>query len=294
MKERFVIEFPKIANEVISEDGTYKWIFELDDGNCIETVFIPEKNRGTLCISSQVGCPLNCGFCATATLGFKRNLSLSEIIGQLWQVRSRLSGFEESRRVITNVVMMGMGEPLLNLKNVLDALDLIMNDNAFGLSKYRVTVSTIGIIPEMIKLKESDVSLAVSLHAPNDKLRNALMPATVKYPLLDLISFCKNYFERRRYVTFEYIMIKDTNDNLDCAKQLVSLLKGVRCKVNLIPFNPFEGSLYKRSCDENIKIFADTLESANINVIVRRTRGSDIDASCGQLCLKRNQQRYYK
>ena len=277
LKQCAEIKFPEIVDEKISKDGTRKWLFKLEDKNHIETVFIPEQNRGTLCISSQVGCALQCGFCATGTLGFKRNLEVAEIIGQLWQAKRDL--------VITNVVMMGMGEPLLNFTNVVKAMNLMMNDNAYGLSKYRVTLSTAGIVPEMQKLREiSEVSLAVSLHAPNDELRNKLMPINKKYPLKDLMAMCKGYFKYpRRMVTFEYVMIGGINDSKEHARQLVKLVQGVRCKINLIPFNPFPGSTCRCSSAEAIGNFRNILLKAGLNTITRKTRGSDRAASWAQL-----------
>jgi 23S rRNA (adenine2503-C2)-methyltransferase len=286
LRDCAVIEFPSIVSEQGSKDGTYKWLFRLHDNNHIETVLIPEKNRGTLCISSQVGCSLACGFCATATIGLKRNLQLGEIIGQLWMVTKRFSkeGFG-TPRIITNVVLMGMGEPLLNFDNVVSAMDIMMSDNGYGLSKYRVTLSTAGIIPAMLKLREvSEASLAVSLHAPNDELRNKLMPINRKYPLNELMKVCKNYYkDSRRAVTFEYVMIDKVNDGEQHAHQLVKLVQGIRCKINLIPFNPFPGSKFRCSNIEAIERFRNILLKAGINTITRKTRGSDIKASCGQL-----------
>jgi 23S rRNA (adenine2503-C2)-methyltransferase len=277
LKQCAEIKFPEIVTEKISQDGTRKWLFKLEDNNHIETVFIPEQNRGTLCLSSQVGCALQCGFCATGTLGFKRNLEVAEIIGQVWQAKKDV--------LITNIVMMGMGEPLLNFDNVVKAMELMMDDNAYGLSKYRVTLSTAGIVPALQKLPEvSEVSLAVSLHAPNDELRNKLMPINKKYPLKDLMAVCKGYFkDPRRMVTFEYVMIDGINDSTEHARQLVKLVQGVRCKINLIPFNPFPGSKCRCSSAEAIGNFRNILLKAGLNTITRKTRGSDIAASCGQL-----------
>jgi len=271
------ISFPEIVTEKISQDETRKWLFKLKDQNHIETVFIPEENRGTLCVSSQVGCALACSFCATATMGFKRNLSVGEIIGQLWLAKKDLT--------VTNVVLMGMGEPLLNFDNVVKAMDLMMNDNAYGLSKYRVTLSTVGIVPMLWKLRElSEASLAVSLHAPNDELRSKLVPINKKYPLEQLMEVCKVYYkDPRRKVTFEYIMIDKINDSKEHARQLVKLLQGIRCKINLIPFNPFPGTKCHSSKPEAIENFRNILLKAGINTITRKTRGGDIRASCGQL-----------
>lgn len=281
------IGLPEIVTCQKSNDGTHKWLLKLDCGNCIETVFIPEANRGTLCVSSQVGCALNCSFCSTAKQGFNRNLSTAEIIGQVWLAARELSlthGTHDQR--ITNVVMMGMGEPLLNFDNVVAAMDIMMDDFAYGLSKRRVTLSTSGVLPELERLKEvSPVALAVSLHAPNDELRNELVPINKKYPLAQLMALCKSYFkdEPRRKVTFEYVMLKGINDQPEHAVQLIKLLKDVPSKVNLIPFNPFPLTQYQRSSQEAIDAFRDRLIKNGINTITRKTRGDDIDAACGQL-----------
>jgi 23S rRNA (adenine2503-C2)-methyltransferase len=281
------IGLPEIVTCQKSNDGTHKWLLKLDCGNCIETVFIPESNRGTLCVSSQVGCALNCSFCSTAKQGFNRNLTTAEIIGQVWLAARELSltkGVHDQR--ITNVVMMGMGEPLLNFDNVVAAMDLMMDDFAYGLSKRRVTLSTSGVLPDLERLKEvSPVALAVSLHAPNDELRNELVPINKKYPLAQLMALCKSYFkdEPRRKVTFEYVMLKGVNDQPEHAAQLIKLLKDVPSKVNLIPFNPFPMTQYQRSSQEAIDAFRDRLIKNGINTITRKTRGDDIDAACGQL-----------
>lgn len=278
---------PEVAYENTCSDGTHKWVLRLADGNCIETVFIPEATRGTLCVSSQVGCTLNCDFCSTGKQGFNRNLTSAEIIGQVWTaVRglSKLKGLHD--HAVTNVVMMGMGEPLLNFDNVVTSMDIMLDDFGYGLSKRRVTLSTAGVIPAMYELRKlSDVALAVSLHAPNDELRNVLVPLNKKYPLKELMTACKEYFkeDKRRYVTMEYVMLKDVNDSLDHAKQLIKLLNGVRAKVNLIPFNPFPNTTYKRSDQETIDRFRDALMRADINCMTRKTRGDSIDAACGQL-----------
>lgn len=281
------IEMPTILHEKVASDGTYKWLIRLYDGNVIETVFIPEKTRGTLCISSQVGCILNCDFCSTGKQGFSRNLSTAEIIGQLWIAVRQLSTSNKIHdRAVTNVVLMGMGEPLLNLDNVIPALNIMLNDHAYGLSKRRVTVSTAGVIPGMQALRAvSDVALAVSLHAPNDALRNELVPLNKKYPLKELMAACRTYFqdEPRRSITMEYVMLAGVNDQPEHAKQLVSILKGVPAKVNLIPFNPFPNSPYVRSDRDTIESFQAYLMEAGLNATVRRTRGDDIDAACGQL-----------
>ncbi|MDI1351352.1 MAG: 23S rRNA (adenine(2503)-C(2))-methyltransferase RlmN [bacterium] len=282
-----VITLPEIVTCQKSADGTHKWLLKLDCGNCIETVFIPEANRGTLCVSSQVGCALNCSFCSTAKQGFNRNLSTAEIIGQVWIAVRELSlenGVHDKR--VTNVVMMGMGEPLLNFDNVVAAMNIMMDDFAYGLSKRRVTLSTSGVLPDLERLREvSPVALAVSLHAPNDELRNELVPINKKYPLVQLMALCKKYFENepRRKVTFEYVMLKGVNDQLEHANQLIKLLKDVPSKVNLIPFNPFPMTQYERSSQKAIDAFRDRLISNGINTITRKTRGDDIDAACGQL-----------
>ncbi len=281
------IRVPEIVSTQASQDGTHKWLLKLACGNCIETVFIPEKSRGTLCVSSQVGCGLNCTFCSTAKQGFNRNLSTAEIIGQVWvavRTLSQLKGEHDKR--ITNVVMMGMGEPLLNFDAVVAAMDIMLDDFAYGLAKRRVTLSTSGVIPEMIRLQErSPVALAVSLHAPTDALRDVLVPINKKYPLAQLMAVCRDYFknEPRRVVTFEYVMLKGVNDQPEHAKELCKLLKDVPAKVNLIPFNPFPMTEYECSDKATIATFRDYLINKGINTITRKTRGDDIDAACGQL-----------
>ncbi len=281
------IRLPELVGCQESKDGTHKWLLKLSCGNCIETVFIPEKTRGTLCISSQVGCALNCSFCSTGKQGFNRNLTTAEIIGQLWFAVRTLSEKEGLHdRKITNVVMMGMGEPLLNFDNVVAALDIMMHDFGYGLSKRRVTLSTSGIVPEMERLRMvSPVSLAVSLHAPNDELRDILVPINKKYPLKMLMDLCRRYFkdDPRRYITFEYVMLKGVNDSLKHADELVRCLRGIPSKVNLIPFNPFPMTQYERSSQEAIDAFRNRLISKGLNTITRKTRGDDIDAACGQL-----------
>lgn len=281
------VRAPEIAYENTSADGTHKWVLRLSDGNCIETVFIPERTRGTLCVSSQVGCTLNCDFCSTGKQGFNRNLTSDEIIGQLFTaVRSLSKNNGVHDHAVTNIVMMGMGEPLLNFDNVVTSMNIMLDDFGYGLSKRRVTLSTAGVIPAMVELRKvSDVSLAVSLHAPNDELRNVLVPLNKKYPLKELMAVCRDYFkeDNRRYVTMEYVMLKDVNDSLEHAKQLIQLLKGVKAKVNLIPFNPFPNTIYKRSDQAVIDRFQETLKKAEINCITRKTRGDAIDAACGQL-----------
>jgi len=281
------IRLPDIETTQISQDGTHKWLLKLACGNCIETVYIPEKTRGTLCVSSQVGCALNCTFCSTAKQGFNRNLSTAEIIGQVWIAVRTLSQREgEHDKRVTNVVMMGMGEPLLNFDAVVSAMDIMLDDFAYGLAKRRVTLSTSGVIPEMLRLRErSPVALAVSLHAPTDALRDILVPINKKYPLAQLMAVCRGYFknEPRRVVTFEYVMLKGVNDQLEHAKALCKLLSDMPAKVNLIPFNPFPMTEYQCSDQATIMVFRDYLTSKGINTITRKTRGEDIDAACGQL-----------
>ncbi|OGT50450.1 MAG: 23S rRNA (adenine(2503)-C(2))-methyltransferase [Gammaproteobacteria bacterium RIFCSPHIGHO2_12_FULL_38_11] len=266
-----------------ASDGTRKWLFRLYDGNAIETVFIPEKTRGTLCVSSQVGCALNCSFCATGKEGFNRNLSLAEIIGQVFLAVEKL---RNSDNEITNVVMMGMGEPLLNYEPVIGAMDLMMHDLAYGLSKYRVTLSTSGVVPQMLALKKDSLaSLAVSLHAPTNELREQLVPINKKYPLEVLIPLCRNYFPKasKRCIVFEYVMLKGINDSLTHAKQLIRLLDNMPCKINLIPFNPFPKTNYLCSDYETIMAFQNRLTKAGVKTWVRKTRGENIDGACGQL-----------
>jgi 23S rRNA (adenine2503-C2)-methyltransferase len=280
------IRGPEIALDQVAADGTRKWLLRLADGNCIETVYIPEAERGTLCVSSQVGCTLNCAFCATGHQGFNRNLEIDEIIGQLWVANRLLGQDPNGERVVTNVVMMGMGEPLLNFDNVIAAMKLMLDDNAYGLSKRRVTLSTAGMVPMLDRLRaECPVSLAVSLHAPDDTLRNELVPLNRKYPIAVLLEACKRYVEgdSRRRVTFEYIMLAGVNDSVAHARQLVKLLEGVPAKVNLIPYNPFPQGRYQRSDGATIDRFREILTRANLTTITRKTRGDDIDAACGQL-----------
>jgi len=276
------VRLPEIVFEQKSEDGTYKWVLELDGQNRIETVFIPEDGRGTLCVSSQVGCALECTFCSTGKQGFNRNLSTAEIIGQVWVAARALAG----KANLTNVVMMGMGEPLLNFNNTVAALNLMMDDFAYGLAKRRVTVSTSGVVPAMLRLADvSDVSLAVSLHAPNDALRDVLVPINKKYPIAELLEACKYYIkdEKRRKITFEYVMLSGVNDSVEQAHQLKHLLEGIPSKVNLIPFNPFPDTQYTRSSNNAIHRFTAVLKEAGLITTTRKTRGDDIDAACGQL-----------
>ena len=277
-----VIEAPPILGDSIAEDATRKWLLKVDAGNSVESVFIPETARGTLCVSSQAGCVLDCAFCATGKQGFNRNLSSAEIVGQLW-IANRLLGGD---RPVTNVVMMGMGEPLLNLDHVIPALRLMLDDNAYGLSRRRVTVSTAGVVPGMDRLRdECPVALAVSLHAPNDALRDRLVPVNRKYPLQDLLAACNRYLERapRDFITFEYVMLDGVNDTDAHARELAALANRVRCKYNLIPFNPFPRSEFHRSSPDRIRCFAEILQTAGVTVTVRKTRGDEIAAACGQL-----------
>ena len=274
------VEAPQIVGDTLAADGTRKWLLKVDGANAVEAVFIPEAGRGTLCVSSQAGCTLDCAFCSTGKQGFNRNLTSAEIVGQLW-LASRLI---DTR--ISNVVMMGMGEPLLNLDNVIPALRLMLDDNAYGLSRRRVTVSTAGVIPGMDRLRdECPVALAVSLHAPNDALRDRLVPLNRKYPLRELLAACNRYLEKapRDFVTFEYVMLEGVNDGDAEARELAAIAARVRCKYNLIPFNPFPRSEFRRSSPERIRRFAEILQSAGVTVTTRKTRGDDIAAACGQL-----------
>lgn len=282
LKQHCAIIAPKMLVEKVASDGTRKWAIEMSVGNRVETVFIPEQKRGTLCVSSQIGCALACTFCSTAKQGFNRNLSVAEIIGQLYVAQQRLG--REKR--ITNVVMMGMGEPLLNFDNVVAAMNLMTDDFVYGLSKRRVTISTSGIVPAMNRLNEvCDVSMAVSLHAANDALRDELVPINQKYPLAELMVACREYARKgpRKHITFEYVMLDGINDTVQDARSLIKLLKTVPSKINLIPFNPFPDSHYHCSSAETITRFKDTLCKAGIVTTIRKTRGDDIDAACGQL-----------
>ena len=282
-------ELPAVATMQASRDGTVKWLLRLADGNGIETVFIPEDDRGTLCISSQVGCTLNCSFCSTARQGYNRNLSTGEILSQIFIARRDLAARGLGERPITNVVLMGMGEPLLNFDNVTRAIDVMLDDHAYGLSKRRVTLSTAGVVPMLDRLREvAPVSLAVSLHATNDALRDELVPINRKYPLAELLDACRRYVDRqpRRRITFEYVMLDGVNDSLADARALVRLLRNVPSKVNLIPFNPFPDSGYRTSSQQAIDRFRDVVMAAGIVTVTRRTRGDDIDAACGQLAGK--------
>ncbi|MCZ6804729.1 MAG: 23S rRNA (adenine(2503)-C(2))-methyltransferase RlmN [Proteobacteria bacterium] len=286
LEQNTIIKLPEIITEQHSGDGTRKWLVQIDDNNSIETVFIPENDRGTLCISSQAGCPLDCKFCSTGQQGFNRNLSTSEIIGQAWIANKALGYFENGKRIITNIVFMGMGEPLLNYDNVLKTINLLTGDIGFGLARRRVTVSTSGIIPAIDRLKEdSNVSLAISLHASNNELRNNIVPINRSYPLHDLLAACKRYTEGRddEPITIEYVMLNNVNDSLQDAHDLVKCLRGLPAKVNLIPFNTFPGTHYTCSDIKTINSFRDVLVKSEIITITRKTRGDDIDAACGQL-----------
>ena len=276
------VQAPAIVGDTTASDGTRKWLLKVDGANAVEAVFIPETRRGTLCVSSQAGCVLDCAFCSTGKQGFNRNLSTTEIIGQLWLAHRLLEG----DRPVTNVVMMGMGEPLLNLDNVLPALRVMLDDNAYGLSRRRVTVSSAGVVPGIDRLRdECPVALAVSLHAPNDALRDRLVPINRKYPLAELLAACNRYLDRapRDFITFEYVMLEDVNDSPAHARELVDVAAKVRSKFNLIPFNPFPRSQFKRSSPDRIARFAETLQRAGLTVTTRKTRGDDIAAACGQL-----------
>ena len=294
------IREPTVVTDRLSSDGTRKWVLRLDDGNAVETVFIPEEDRGTLCVSSQVGCSLDCGFCSTARQGYNRNLTSAEIIAQL-RIASRL--LERDRRgdrAVTNVVLMGMGEPLLNFDNAVSAMHIMLDDNAYGLSKRRITLSTAGVVPAIDRLSEvCGVSLAISLHATNDELRDRIVPINRKYPIAALLDACRRYtaIDGRRRITVEYIMLAGVNDSVAEAHELVRLLRGIPVKLNLIPFNPFPGSGFERSSPRAQEAFRKVLIDAGLTTITRKTRGDDIDAACGQLAGQvmdrtRRQQRY--
>jgi len=287
LRQHTTISPLKVVYDELSKDGTRKWVLELDDGNQVETVYIPEPDRGTLCVSSQVGCALDCSFCSTGRRGFNRNLSSAEIISQVWIASRLLLEDKKPGRTITNVVMMGMGEPLLNFDHVITAVRIMMDDFAYGLSKRRVTISTAGVVPAIDRLGDVlDSRLAVSLHATNDELRNDLVPINKKYPLKELIAACHRFSQKqsaRTRITFEYVMLDGVNDSTQHARELVTLLKGLPVMMNLIPFNPFEGSGYRTSPARRIEAFAKILMAADMTTVVRRTRGDDIDAACGQL-----------
>lgn len=280
---------PEIVSQHDSTDGTRKWAIRIEGGGLVETVLIPAGNRATLCVSSQVGCSLDCSFCSTGKQGFQRDLTAAEIIGQVWLAIKSYDAFQPGNgRIVTNVVMMGMGEPLLNFDNVVSAMDLMLEDLAYGLSKRRVTLSTSGVVPALDKLAEvSEVSLAVSLHAPNDALRDQLVPINKKYPIAVLLESCRNYMaaqsDKSRVVTVEYTLIAGVNDHVDLAQELALLLRDVPCKINLIPFNPFDQSDYRRPSGNAVSRFWQVLVDAGYIVTVRTTRGEDIDAACGQL-----------
>jgi 23S rRNA (adenine2503-C2)-methyltransferase len=296
LKTRAVVAAPAVISDHTSSDGTRKWLLDVGQGNAVETVFIPEENRGTLCVSTQAGCAVNCRFCSTGKQGFSRNLTVAEIIGQLWMAEFELrksKGIEpgpKGERQITNIVMMGMGEPLLNYEPTVTALRLMLDDNAYGLSRRRVTVSTSGVVPMIDKLSQDcPVALAISLHASNDPLRDGLVPLNKKYPLTELMAAARRYLEfaPRDFITFEYCMLDGVNDTDEHARELIALVKNaahpVPCKFNLIPFNPFPESGLVRSNNVRIKAFAQILIDAGIVTTIRKTRGDDIDAACGQL-----------
>ena len=294
LRERLCVEAaiagPTVVQDTVAGDGTRKWLMDVGTGNAIETVFIPETHRGTLCISSQAGCALECSFCATGRQGFNRNLSVGEIIGQLWWANKCLGAYASinkgDARIISNVVMMGMGEPLANFDNVVGAMQLMLDDDAYGLSRRRVTLSTSGLVPAMDRLRDTcPVALAVSLHAPNDALRNELVPINKKYPIRELLAACVRYIEKapRDFVTFEYVLLDGVNDSVAQARELVETVKSVSCKINLIPFNPFPDSGYARSKPDAVSRFRDVLVRAELVATTRKTRGDDIAAACGQL-----------
>jgi 23S rRNA (adenine2503-C2)-methyltransferase len=302
LNERALVHTPEVVIKHVSADDTCKWVLRADSSQAFEMVFIPEADRGTLCISSQVGCALDCSFCSTAQQGFNRNLTTAEIVGQVWLAKRELAEFDESRlssttgpdgerpntdrRVVTNVVLMGMGEPLANFRNVVPALRILLDDFGFDLSRRRVTLSTSGLVPQIYKLaEETNVALAVSLHAPSDELRNELVPINRKHPIAELLTACWHYIDEQngRSVTFEYVMLDGINDSPAQARALAQLLRGHPAKVNLIPFNPFPGTRYERSPASVIQRFRDELIQRGVLATVRRTRGDDIDAACGQL-----------
>jgi len=286
LAESASIAAPHVLSESTAADGTRKWLLDVGTGNAIETVFIPEANRGTLCISSQAGCALECSFCSTGKQGFNRNLTVEEIIGQLWLANRSLGRGVTEERPISNVVMMGMGEPLANFEIVVAAMRLMLDDSAYGLSRRRVTLSTAGLVPGIDRLRDAcPVALAVSLHAPNDALRDELVPINRKYPIRELLAACLRYLEKapRDFVTFEYVMLAGVNDSVAQARELAARVSDVPCKINLIPFNPFPGVDYQRSSPEAIARFRDVLMQAGLVATVRKTRGDDIAAACGQL-----------
>ena len=287
LKKTTEIRLPLIVESYVSDDGSRKWIIDIDSGSKVEMVYIPEAGRGTLCVSSQAGCTLDCSFCATGKQGFDRNLSSAEIIGQLWLANEQLGTFKGISQRVTNVVMMGMGEPLLNFDNVMEAISLMMDDCAYGLSKRKVTISTAGVVPAIDRMKDyTDASLAISLHAPNDELRSQLMPINKKYPINELFRAVRAYFVSlpdRRVPVIEYVLIAGINDHRQHARDLAELLKSLPCKINLIPFNPFDMSSYRRPSSSSVSNFRQILKQAGYTVTVRTTRGDDIRAACGQL-----------
>ncbi|HBT57454.1 MAG: 23S rRNA (adenine(2503)-C(2))-methyltransferase RlmN [Pigmentiphaga sp.] len=288
LKATAEIRGPEVVSEDISRDGTRKWVVRVASGSCVETVYIPQNGRGTLCVSSQAGCALDCSFCSTGKQGFNSDLTVAEIIGQVWIASKSFGSVPATAdRAVTNVVMMGMGEPLLNFDNVVDAMTLMMDDLGYGISKRKVTLSTSGVVPMIEKLAEKvDVALALSLHAPNNALRNQLVPLNKKYPLEVLLPACKSYIAglgEKRSLTVEYTLLKGVNDQPEHAAEMIELLRDIPCKINLIPFNPFPHSGYERPSNNAIRRFQDMLHQAGYNVTVRTTRGEDIDAACGQL-----------
>jgi len=286
LQQEACVTAPEVQREELSTDGTRKWLLNVGTGNAVETVYIPEDDRATLCVSTQAGCALDCSFCSTGKQGFNRNLSAAEIVGQLWWANREIGKDDSGNWPITNVVFMGMGEPLLNYANTVTALRLMLDDNAYGLSRRRVTVSTSGIVPAMDRLREDcPVALAVSLHASNDALRDMLVPVNQKYPLKELMAACQRYLEKapRDFITFEYVMLAGVNDSEKQARELVALVRDVSCKFNLIPFNPIPQAPYQRSNAEAIRRFRDVLMQADIVTTTRKTRGDDIAGACGQL-----------
>lgn len=286
LHELACIKVPSLVSETIASDGVYKWALAVGDGNKIETVFIPELGRGTLCVSSQVGCALECQFCSTGRQGFNRNLTPGEIAGQLWWANKRLGHDPKGEKLITNVVMMGMGEPLANYDNVIKAMQIMLDDNAYNLSRKKLTLSTSGIVPALDKLaRDCPVALAISLHAPNDEVRSKIIPLNDKYPIQALLDSCHRYLANspKDYITLEYVMLKDINDSLEQAHELSILIKDLPCKVNLIPFNPFPNSGFDSSSRNQIHRFQKVLQQDGIITTIRKTRGEDIDAACGQL-----------
>lgn len=288
LKEVAVIELPDIVEDYASQDGSHKWLIEVGSGSRVEMVFIPEAGRGTLCVSSQAGCSLDCSFCATGKQGFNSNLTVAEIIGQLWWANQKLGGFgDKKERPVSNVVMMGMGEPLLNFDNVMEAISMMMDDLAYGLSKRKVTVSTSGVVPALERMKDfTDASLAISLHAPNDELRSRIMPINKKYPIAQLLAAARDYMASlpdKRVPVIEYTLIAGVNDHRQHARDLAALLVDFPCKINLIPFNPFSLSDYRRPSSSSVSNFRQILQQAGYTVTVRTTRADDIGAACGQL-----------